>query len=447
MRKRAINLEPNYTTRILNYAIQTCGFYPLRPIQICMFDMQLTRARSTILNIHGLFKVDDRIDMERLAKALNDTLNNYDIFRCRFVFHPGTSDLCQRFDGEITPVKIERISDEEFELRKKNLAEPYHLTNSPLYRIYLFETPSAKYWYMDFHHALFDGISTNVLFAREVDLRYRGKPPRRIPPQYADLITNELLISPDELAEGNAYWRDMLKDFDVDKHMPPPDVQNCPNPQEEIVSFEFKNVTSDYFVGKTYTDNDFFLAATMLALAKSTGSKNSIMSWLHTGRTNMQEYRIMGMMIEQYPIAWDFDEDMTVGDYLNGLTQKINFGMKYRRSLEVVYTEGLQDDCATFIFQKGTISAHNNIFSIDGMSMEMLELPEDEHDYPNEDALDFEFHAEDTGNYSLELAYVTSRYSEEAMEKFSESIDEILLQLQDENKKLGEIITSHVENF
>ena len=393
-----------------------------------------------MLNIHGLFKVDDRVDMERFAKALNDTLNNYDIFRCRFMFHPGTSDLCQRFDGEISPIVVEKISDEEFELRKKNLSEPYRLTNSPLYRMYLFETPTAKYWYTDFHHALFDGVSTNVLFLREIDLRYRGKPPRRTPPKYADLIANELLISPDELAKGNAYWRDMLKDFDVKKHLPPPDVENCPSPQEEIVVFEFKNITSDYFVGKTYTENTFFLAATMLALAKSTGSKNSIMTWLHTGRTSMQEYRIMGLMIDQFPIAWDFDEEMTARDYLNGLEEKMNYGTRYRKSLEVVYTEGLQDDCATFIFQKGTISTHNTMFSLDGMQMEMLELPEEEGDFPNESTLDFEFHAEETGNYLLELAYVTSKYSEEAMQKFTESIDEIILQLKDENKKLGEII-------
>ena len=438
-------MEPNYTTRILNYAIQTCGFYPLRPMQVCLFDMQLTKARSNMLNISGLFKVDDAVDMERLAKAINDTVNNYDIFRCRFVFHPGTDDLCQRFDGEIIPVKVEKISDEEFELRKKKISEPYHLINAPLYRIYLFETPSAKYFYMNCHHAIMDGISVSVLFGREFDLRYQGKPPRRRPPKYSDLIAQELLISPEELAEGNAYWRNMFKDFDVKKHMLPPDVQTCPNPQGEVAFYDFKNVTSDYFAGKTYTDNDFFLAATMLALAKSTGSKNSIMTWLHTGRTNMREYRIMGLMIEQYPIAWDFEENMTVGDYLNGLSKKINYGMKYRRSLEVVYTEGLEDNCATFIFQKGAVSMHNNIFPIDGMDSEILEMAEDDHEYPNEDALDFEFHAEETGNYSLELAYVTSRYSEESMEKFAASIDEIILQFRDENKTLGEILSRAVD--
>ena len=432
-------MEPNYTTRILNYAIQSCGFYPLRPMQICLFDMQLTKARSTMLNIGGFFKLDNSVDMERFAKALNDTINNYDIFRCRFMFHPGTSDLCQRFDGEIVPVKVEYISDEEFELRKEELTKPYKLTNSPLYRIYLFETSSAKYWFVDVHHAILDGISLNVIFNREIELRYKGKPPRRPPPKYADLIAEELLISPEELAQGNAYWRDMVKAFDPEKHMPPGDVKECSEPQEEILFYEFKNITAKYFAGKSCTENNFFLAATMLALAKSTSSKSSVMSWLHSGRTNMQDYRVMGLMIDQFPISWDFDEDMTVRDYLKGLEDKINQGMKYRRSLEVVYTEGLLDECATFIFQKGAISAHNSIVSAGGMKAEPLELPdEDEGDYPAENTLDFEFHADESGSYSLELAYVTSKYSEAAMQKFAESIDEMLLLLQKPQDNIGE---------
>ena len=432
-----ILLEPNYTTRILNYAVKTCGFYPLRPMQICLFDMQLTKARSTMLNMNGFFKLNNSVDMERLAKAMNDTINNYDIFRCRFVFHPDTSDLCQRFDGEIVPVKVEYISDEEFELRKKSLYEPYKLINAPLYRIYLFETPTAKYFYTDFHHAILDGIALFVIFNREFELRYKGKPPRRPPPKYADLIADELLISPDELAQGNAYWREMVKTFAPEKHMPPGDVKECSEPQEEILFYEFKNITSKYFAGKSCTENTFFLAATMLALAKSTGSKSSVMSWLHSGRTNMQDYRIMGLMIDQFPISWDFDEDMTVRDYLKGLEDKINQGMKYRRSLEVVYTEGLLDECATFIFQKGALSAHNSIVSAGGMKAEPLELPDEaEGDYPAENTLDFEFHADESGSYSLELAYVTSKYSEAAMQKLAESIDEIILLLQNENKKL-----------
>lgn len=192
----------------------------------------------------------------------------------------------------------------------------------------------------------------------------------------------------------------MLKDFDPEKHMPPGDVKDCPSPQEKIFFYEFKNITAKYF---------------------------------------------MGIMIDQFPISWDFTENMTACDYLKGLEDKINFGMKYRRSLEVVYTENLLDECATFIFQKGNISWHNDIISIGGMKAEMLDLPEaGDGDYPAENTLDFEVHAGEMGSYFLELAYVTSKYSEAAIQKLAESIDEMLLCLQDDSMVILSLLRQEV---
>ena len=156
----------DYTTRIVNYALKTSGFYPLRPMQLWLIDTHFNKANSTMMNIGALYKYDDSIDLERLAQAINETVARYDMFRCRLVFHEDTADLCQRFDGEITPVTVEKISDAEFEERKNNLKKPYRLVNNPLYRIYLFETPSGKFGYLDFYHAMFDGFSTAILFVR-----------------------------------------------------------------------------------------------------------------------------------------------------------------------------------------------------------------------------------------------------------------------------------------
>ena len=130
----------DYTTRIVNYALKTSGFYPLRPMQLWLIDTHFNKANSTMMNVGALYKYDDSIDLEKLAQAINDTVARYDMFRCRLVFHEGTADLCQRFDGEITPVTVEKISDAEFEERKNNLKKPYRLINNPLYRIFLLET-------------------------------------------------------------------------------------------------------------------------------------------------------------------------------------------------------------------------------------------------------------------------------------------------------------------
>ena len=143
-------------------------------IQRWMVDTHFMKAKSTMMNTGALIRLDPAVDMERLAAALNDVLASYDIFRCRLVIHPETGDICQRFDGDITKVVVETLSDEAFEQRKQEIKLPYDLIDHPLYRIYLMETSTEKYVYEDFYHAIMDGTSIALLFYREVDKRYSG---------------------------------------------------------------------------------------------------------------------------------------------------------------------------------------------------------------------------------------------------------------------------------
>ena len=101
-------MEDGYKERIINDALRTRGYYPLRAMQLWIVDSQFYKAKSTMMNNGVLLKLQPQIDLNRLAQAVNDTLNNYDIFRCRLVFHPVTNDICQRFDGKILSVKIEK---------------------------------------------------------------------------------------------------------------------------------------------------------------------------------------------------------------------------------------------------------------------------------------------------------------------------------------------------
>ena len=203
-------------------------FYPLRPIQRWMVDTHFMKAKSTMMNTGALIRLDPAVNMERLAAALNDVLASYDIFRCRLVIHPETGDICQRFDGDITKVVVETLSDEAFEQRKQEIKLPYDLIDHPLYRIYLMETSTAKYFYADFYHAIMDGAAIAMLFMREIDKRYvrpeRGGKAGRQSASYAGYIREEAEIPQAELQAGHEYWTRMLAGFDEDRHLPPADV-------------------------------------------------------------------------------------------------------------------------------------------------------------------------------------------------------------------------------
>ena len=413
----------------------TQKFYPLRPIQRWLVDTHFNKAKSTMMNIGVLLKMSASIDMYRLASALNQVLHSHDIFRCRFLFHPETSYLCQIFDGEITPVQVETLSDEEFSARMEKLREPYRIINKQLWRIYLFQTPTSKYMFADFYHAVMDGVSASILLWREIDAVYRGRRRELPTPSYADYVEEEANIPSEVLEEGHKYWKDMLSHFDKRRHLPPVNVQGVAAWTKGSIEYRLKNIFNEFFRTTHINENNFFLGATMLTLAKITGNKDVIMSRVNNGRVNMKERRLMGLMLEQLPCAWDFSQDIMISEFLDKLEGQIRTGTRYRKSLDVVYNEGLEDDCVSFIFQKQI----NNGFVFCDTPVEIVYLP------PNdisavENALDVEINTEDTGTYLLFLDYDASRYSEDEMNKFAKTLDEVVRAMQNTSLHVSQIL-------
>ena len=149
----------------------------------------------------------------------------------------------------------------------------------------------------------------------------------------------------------------------------------------------------------------------------------------------MRESRIMGLMLEQYPCAWDFREDIPVGEFLDKLKGQTQIGMTYRKSLDIVYNEGLEDDCVSFIFQK---HIHGDIMFAD-TTLEVIYLPPNEISAV-ENALDIEVDSQDTGTYNLFLDYDAGRYSEEEMKGFALTMEDVLIKMRDTNKTMSEIL-------
>ena len=177
------------------------------------------------------------------------------------------------------------------------------------------------------------------------------------------------------------------------------------------------------------------------AIAKSTGSSSAIMSYVHNGRTTRAEMRLMGLMLTQIPVRYDFDKDISVGDFLEDLKQRVEEGFQHRDSLETVYDEGLEDECATFILQKGNIMGNvSGEIPLCGTVATIQELPQNKASAV-ENSLDIHVVCEDDGTYRLKLEYDASRYSEAMMGRFAESVDEMIKGLQDKDKAVLELLS------
>ncbi|MBQ5344610.1 MAG: STAS domain-containing protein [Acidaminococcaceae bacterium] len=420
------------------------AFYPLRPVQRWMVDTHFLMARSTMMNTGALIELDPSIDLERLAGAANGVLANHDVFRCRLVIHPETGDICQRFDGELEKARVEIMSDEAFVQRKQEVKQPYELINHPLYRLYIMQTATGKYLYVDFYHAIMDGTAIAMLFWRELTKRYHdagqqdAAKTKYHSSSYAAYIREESQIPPDELEEGHTYWRKMLSDFDEEKHLPPADLDGESLTPEHEIEVPFPEFEKTFFRGKDFSENTFFLGASLLALAKATGRKEAILGWIHNGRINSSERRLMGLMLDQFPARWDFTEPITAGDFLRQLEAQVKEGMKYRKSLDLIYEEALGDGCASFILQKGTMGRRGEM-SLDGKDCFIVEMPANEISAA-ENSLDIEMNSHDDGTYSLVLDYDNHRYSEKAMQNFAAVMESMVKALMDESCEVTSLL-------
>ena len=416
-------------------------FYPLRPVQRMMVDTHFQRAESTMMNAGALLRLDDSVDLERLAEAFNGLLSTYDIFRARLVFHPETGDVCQRFDGEVERVAVETLSDEAFERRKQEFKEPYELIDHPLYRAFIMQTPTAKYLYADFYHAMLDGAALVLLVWRELDKRYlNGNDSiKRTPASYAEYILEESGIPEEELAEGRAYWKGMLAGFDKAKHLPPMDGGDPADGAEYEIEIPMEGIDKSYFKGKSFNETTFFLGASMLATAQSTGATDSVMTWVHNGRMTSSERRLMGLMLDQFPIRWDFSREQSVGDFLRELEKTLAEGMKYRKGMDVIYDEGLEGDCSCFILQKVGGIGRRGIMKFCGTEAVIEELPANEVSAA-ENVLDIEMDAHDDGTYSLVLPHDPDCYSMASMKAYAHRMNEVIKAMQDEGCMVLELL-------
>ena len=417
--------------------METKKFYPLRPIQRYFIDTHFKKAKSTMMNVGMLLKLSPVVNMKRLAAAVNEVLKAHDIFRCRLTINPDTEDICQTFDGEIVEVQIEKTSDEEFELlRKKRLEEPYKIMNQPLYHIHLFETPTSKYFYVDFYHAVMDSVSIMTIFKRELNFYYLGRYLDE-PESYAQFVAEESITSPDELKEGHNYWRNLLADFDAKKNLPPVDVENVQAWTKGTLDGKFKTISEEFFRKTHLSENRFFLAAFMKTLSKVTDSKKVFATWLDNGRGKDEKNQIMGLMTNIFPCAWNFGEDMTFADFFNIFSGKIRQELEYKKSLDIVYNEGLAADVPSFMFQKNTITNH---FTIGNTTANVEDMP------PNEisaaqNSVDIKIFSGDDGMYSWRLTYDAGRFSADSMKNFVSAMEEILREIQNNDTRLSKILS------
>lgn len=399
-------------------------YFSVRPIQQWMFDTQLEHAKSTMLNLGGLFLLDGHLDMEKLAEAVGDMLSAHDVFGTRLVFHPRSRELCQIFVPQREEVAIEDITDADMAIKMKSLLQPYHLINQSLYRVRLFRTPTAQYLFIEFHHVLADGLALSYLASREIDRRYRGKMKKgHIDDGYREFLREEQQTPKELTAEGERYWQKVLSRFSPERHRLP--VTEGGTTALGVWQGEVRLPGQKLLKELCLPEEPFFMAGMLLAMARLTGEQEAFLAWVHNGRDTVRKMRVMGLMLDELPLYWSFEEDCTVRELVEAVAVRQKEGLGYKNSLGDVYKRGLEDGLVCLLFQ-GEI---DNNPEIAGVSLIPVPLPSERT--ASENVMDVKVRRRGD-RYSLHVEYDTGMVAEETACSLMEDYLEILAAMTEE---------------
>lgn len=148
---------------------------PLSQTQLGIF-LDCMRRDVDSYHIPNLFRMGKNIDAERLAEALNKVISKHPVIYARIETDDDGNPVMYSDKNNFRRVKVEDISDAEFEALRHRLIEPFQIIGGNLSVIRVFRTESGVWLFTDYHHVISDGASQTG-FLHSCDIAYRGEEP------------------------------------------------------------------------------------------------------------------------------------------------------------------------------------------------------------------------------------------------------------------------------
>lgn len=341
--------------------------FPLTDKQQYFFDYQLYTPKSTMYNLPIMMRFLNNVDAQKLARSVETVMKTHPVFMTQFFFaEDGVMQHYVPFEPEI---RVEEFSEAEMVDIMEDLIQPYKMVNSYMHRIRLFQTERGVYLFLDLHHCISDGTSANHL-VRDIQQAYQGEPLKK-DYYYAYLNRQNTLVP--NLKEG---YENYGKEFEEANWCGRLEFDNDSRDNGFGIVFEDVPVTEKalddlanrYGLGK----NPFIIASTILALSAATKKKDIIITWLYDGRVGALENSLVGLVIEDRPLAIRIREEMTLSDYFSTILKKIEAGVAYHDySVMPDDSEIIKDDIICVIYQSKLLD-----FSADGeLQYQLVTLP------------------------------------------------------------------------
>ena len=295
--------------------------YPLTENQRGLYiDWEMHRE-TTQYNLPSVTKMHDT-EAETLRDALVKVVNAHPYLKTHLAMKDG--DVVQlRLDDDEAVVDLIELKEEPTVDFFRSRVRPFDLFRDRLYRMEVYKTPTAVWYFQDIHHIIFDGGSALVLQA-ELGKALQGEVLQTETYTAFDRALDEqTLMQSEQYQEAERYFDGLLEDVEmtVYPHSARPDGAEAGNNAYIRVNVDKKQV-DDYSRERSVTASSFFLTVVMQVLHRLTREERMAITTICNGRDDLRMHTIMGMFVKTLPAVSRLDRNQTFSDALQQMNQQ-----------------------------------------------------------------------------------------------------------------------------
>ncbi len=293
-------------------AAQMQESYPLSSQQSRIYIAQSLIRERHAYNIPMAFRLPKDTHVPTLCNALKALVQRYDIFRTFFLLENGQLRQKVARQVEFEP-KVRQCP--AFDPMTFAPCEPFDLSQAPLLRAEVVQTPHEVCLLLETHHIIFDGFSLDILRNELISL-YQGKPLPPVTLQYPSCC-----LWKQDRQRDEEYWK---------KHF------SSGVPTLEIPTDKPRSKDRSYLCGVEALELDealtsrlqklaaqqgttefaLFTAACHILFSRYCGQQDTILGTAMSGRSQAQLRNVPGMFVNTVPLTAHLDLHMTFAQFL-----------------------------------------------------------------------------------------------------------------------------------
>ena len=292
--------------------------YEMSGAQKRMYLLWKFVPNETTYNMPAMMKFDTHLDENKIACAITALTNRHEILRTTFAEQDGilVQVILEYLETEVLVTKLDEVEIEDWYERA---VKPFNLENGPLFRIEIARTEKRDYLFIDMHHIIGDGMSSNI-FVNELNALVAGLPLPVLDRQYKDYSE---WLKVQDLRESEHHWLAVLEDYPVlelPTDYPRPKEQMFEGATEKLVLDETTTKQIKALIQKTNTtEYMFFMGLISVLLGKLANQNDLIIGSPVSGRIHRDTESMLGMFVNTLAMRVHPNGEKLFADYLEEL--------------------------------------------------------------------------------------------------------------------------------